>query len=429
MLKEIRIKNFKSLRDTGVLEIKPITILVGPNSSGKSSLIQFLLMIKQTAESRDYRNPLIFDGTCIKLESYRNIIWKNNTNLNLEFEFSFEEGILEQFPTFANVKYHVVFYGKKGRVSGIHSFKFVDRKEGKVILTIRWGKEIEKPIIEECSFSDDIKKALSEHLTFLKFHPFFVLPIPDFEKDEKPIANAITSMYFFDNYFSRGICYLGPLREFPQRYYSISGTTLEDIGFKGERAVEVLIGRKDIVNGVRKWVKKFDLAQDVTVKSLRERTLAEIILKDPSLLFNVNLYDVGFGVSQILPIIVEGFYAPDGSILLIEQPEIHLHPKLQADMGDLLIEITKAKKKLIVETHSEHLLLRIQRRIAEGILNVEDVAIYYFNLTTEGTQITKMKIDETGRIENWPEGFFEEDIKESIAITKAIMDREKEKIL
>ena len=75
------------------------------------------------------------------------------------------------------------------------------------------------------------------------------------------------------------------------------------------------------------------------------------------------------------------------------------------------------------------MLLRIQRRIAEGTLNVEDVAIYYFNLTPDGTQITKLEIDETGRIKNWPESFFEEDIKESIAITKAIMDREKEKRL
>jgi len=389
-------------------------------------------MVKQTAESKDYRNPLIFDDGCIKLESYRNIIWKNDTNLNLEFEFSFEKSETKEFPVFpTNVKYHVIFYRKRGRNVGIHSFKVVDKKNDKIILSIRWGKGVRRPIIEESLLPADVKKSLSEHLEFRKFYPMVFPPFIERElkKEEKAIVNAIESTFLFDYYFSGGICYLGPLREFPQRYYPITGAILEDIGFKGEKAVEVLIGRKDIVESVCKWIKKFDLAEDVAVRSLRERTLAEVILKDTTLAFYANLYDVGFGVSQILPIIVEGFYAPDGSMLLIEQPEIHLHPKLQADMGDLLLEIAKSKKKLIVETHSEHLLLRIQRRIAEGTLNVEDVAIYYFNLTPDGTQITKLEIDETGRIKNWPEGFFEEDIKESIAITKAIMDREKEKRL
>lgn len=424
MLSEIRIKNFKSLRDTGTLEIKPMTILIGPNSSGKSSVIQFLLMIKQTAESRDYLNPLIFNEACIKLESYRNIIWRNNIKLPLEFEFSLSKRESRGFPPISpRAKYHVVFYRKRGNAAGVDSFKITDKKSEKVILSIRLDKRSVRPkiILEDSMFSRDIEKNLKENIRFFKFYPVNLFMLQqEYKESDKWIKNAITYTEFLDFYF-QDICYLGPLREFPQRYYPVSGATLKDVGFKGERAIEILTGRREIAQNVRKWIKKFELAEDVEVRHLRKRTLAEVILKDKKLGLNINLYDVGFGISQILPIIVEGFYAKKGSLLIIEQPEIHLHPKLQADIGDLLIEITKLEKDIIIETHSEHLLLRIKRRIAEGSLHAEDVAIYYFNLTPEGTQIKKIKIDKSGRFENWPEGFFEEDIKETLAITKAYM--------
>ena len=106
MLREIRIKNFKSLRDTGYLEIKPITILIGPNNSGKSSLIQFLLLLKQTVESPDRKNALVYnDPNCVQLEAYENIIWKNDTNNTLEFEFVFEKNMPKKhFPPLPRVK-------------------------------------------------------------------------------------------------------------------------------------------------------------------------------------------------------------------------------------------------------------------------------------------------------------------------------------
>lgn len=429
MLSKIRIKNFKCLRDTGIFEFKPLTILIGPNSSGKSSLIQFLLMIKQTAENRHFENPLIFNEDCIKLESYKNIIWKNDIELPLEFEFCFEptDPKYNAFFPPSNMYYHVNFYSKKGRLASIDSFKIVHKENEKIIMYIKWGKDLRKPTIKECIFSDDIKKFLSERLAFIKFYPIFLTDIRrKLEKYDKSIVNAIKTIPYFDHYFSRHIFYLAPLREFLKRFYEISGAVLEDVGFKGERSVEVIIKKKDIANNVCKWIKKLEIAKDVKFKTMRKKTLAEVILTHQTLGFDINLYDLGFGASQILPIIAEGFYAPKESIILIEQPEIHLHPKLQADMGDLLIEIAKLEKKLVIETHSEHLLLRIQRRIAEGKLDIKDVAIYYFNLTSTGTKITKIRIDKTGRIENWPKGFFEEDIKETIAITKAYMKKSKE---
>ena len=140
----------------------------------------------------------------------------------------------------------------------------------------------------------------------------------------------------------------------------------------------------------------------------------------------LTLCDVGFGLSQILPILVQSVM-PDTKMVLIEQPEIHLHPKMQTELGDFFIEQCKAgKRQFIIETHSEHLLLRIMRRIRETTagtikdsslaLTPEDVAILYVKPSDEGSQILHLRIDDEGDfIDEWPGGFFEESFEEKFA--------------
>jgi len=224
--------------------------------------------------------------------------------------------------------------------------------------------------------------------------------------------------------------YIGPLREYPQRIYFVSGEKPAYVGTKGERAVEVLFVTSKTSNKVfqrvNSWVKKLGLGK-VSFKQITE-SLYELYVTHPTIKkgshnLEVNIAAVGFGASQILPIIVEGFYAPENAIILIEQPEIHLHPKLQAEMGDLLTDIVKSGKRLIIETHSEHLLLRIQRRIAEGLVTTDDVAVYYFEQEKRGTKITKLELDKFGRFPNWPKGFFEEDLMEAYEHSRAIAEK------
>lgn len=427
MLKEIRIKNFKSLKDTGNLEIKPITLLVGPNSSGKSSIIQFLLLVKQTVESRDIENPLIFNGTCIQLESYENIIYRNNSEKKLEFEVSFDLTGNFKYGV-PQVKYSATFCKKDGKVS-VSCFSITGRGDSEPGLSILLTKEGNYSVIGK------FKNLLEPPFRFLWFYPDFFSTSKHWiiaerkNTSEEVFSDALLFTRFFSELFSKGICYLGPLREYPRRYYPVSGAIMEDVGFKGERTIDVLAtAEADILEKVQKWIKIFDMAKSMKIEPLKEKkTLVEILLEDPKMELSFNLYDVGFGVSQVLPIIVEGFYAQPGSLILIEQPEIHLHPKLQSEMGDLLIDIARSDKKLIIETHSEHLLLRIQRRITEGTLKSNDVAIYFFNYTNDGTRIERIDIDDLGRFKNWPTGFFEEDVEESFAITKAFLNRKKEK--
>ena len=132
----------------------------------------------------------------------------------------------------------------------------------------------------------------------------------------------------------------------------------------------------------------------------------------------LSLEDVGFGISQVLPILVQ-LAISESDMVLIEQPELHLHPALQAHFGDLLIDgITPdSKNQFVIETHSEHLLLRLQRRIREGILSSEDIRIYYIDANKElGSYVQLIEMDEQGEfITAWPNGFFPERLDEMLA--------------
>jgi predicted ATPase len=123
-------------------------------------------------------------------------------------------------------------------------------------------------------------------------------------------------------------------------------------------------------------------------------------------------------------VIVAGYYAPESSLLILEQPEIHLHPRAQGHLGDLLIDISNEKRKLLVETHSEHLLTRIQRRIAEGKIDTGNVALYYCEPSRKGTMIKRINIDQYGQFEpELPSSFFDESYTESRALLEAVVKK------
>lgn len=148
----------------------------------------------------------------------------------------------------------------------------------------------------------------------------------------------------------------------------------------------------------------------------------------------VLITDVGFGVSQILPVIVQCFYVPSDSILFFEQPEIHLHPSVQSHLADLFIDAFNAKEngkgrntQIIVESHSEHLIRRIQRRVAEGAIQPEDVAIYFIHQDKNGAKMEPLNIDLFGNVTNWPENFFGDDLEDLMAMTEAAKKKAQEK--
>lgn len=439
MLTKLRIRNFKCFEDTGEMEIRPLTLLVGPNSSGKSSIMQFLLALRQTVESPDIRTAFAPNGIWVSLGSYPDFIFRHYWQRELEAVLEFTELLpipvrSSSQPNKLRLKVRWRYNKKTTQIRLEESELVFNDGEFSQSLMRRAGRYEATLKIA----SEDGKEWRHEVLP-IHFYGFFAVRIKKGEKpsDFLPEVPRYPTVFAVRQSFHL-VFYLGPLREFPQRSYAISGQAPSDVGVRGERSAEALWfasrtkkQRQQMLENINRWVKEFGIAKEVRLQRLGKSNQYQVLFVDATTNLPVNIADVGFGASQLLPIIVQGFYAPSGSLLLIEQPEIHLHPKAQATLGDLLMEVVKAgDRQIIVETHSEHLLVRIQRRIAEQKFSHEQVAIYYFEPTPGGTKIHRLELDEYGQlVEPIPEGFFEEGWREALAQIVAIGKRkEAEKV-
>ena len=222
--------------------------------------------------------------------------------------------------------------------------------------------------------------------------------------------------------------YLGPLRSYPERLYKVPGVNSYFSGLRGEFTHQRLYYQPGLIHLVNDWFDRFQIPYELDVRKVGDMAVSgehiALVLVDRISKTPVALPDVGFGINQILPVIVEGvdfFTGQEGRILCVEQPEIHLHPRLQANLADLMIANIKGRgeKQWIVETHSELLILRVQRRIRERKLDPSDVSVLYVDpIATgiEGSTITQLRLNENGDfIDNWPDGFFEEGFGELMA--------------
>lgn len=222
--------------------------------------------------------------------------------------------------------------------------------------------------------------------------------------------------------FLKQSVYLGPMRDYPQRFYNFSGKSTKKVGKSGAGSSDLLFEDSTFLDKVNDTLATFNIGHKVKIVSFQDRETNElsdfytIRLEDNFSQTNVSLLDVGFGVSQVLPVIVQSLFARNQTIL-IEQPEVHIHPRLQTELGDLFIESTKDFGNcFIVETHSEHLMLRLQRRIREGKLSPEDISVVYVDRSEDGAVCLQLRLDNEGDfIDHWPDGFFDEDYKEVIS--------------
>ena len=242
--------------------------------------------------------------------------------------------------------------------------------------------------------------------------------------------------------------YLGPLREHPKRIYPWAGDTPPDVGQRGELSIPALLAARELGRKLNRGPKchyhKFDsfiagwLVDLGVIHSFRIEPVAkgrkeyEVLIKTASGTPEVKLTDVGFGVSQVLPALIQAFYAPPHSIVWMEQPEIHLHPSVQANLADAFVSAISANEdgeprdtQLIIESHSEHFLSRLQRRVAEGVLDPDDVAIYFVSHNGKAARIEELEIDLYGEIDNWPEDFFGDEMGDITARTMAAISRRK----
>jgi hypothetical protein len=211
---------------------------------------------------------------------------------------------------------------------------------------------------------------------------------------------------------------LGPFRKPPSRWYIFTGTTPQDVGYQGHLLPDLLFRQPELLANTNEWLHRLDIGYEITIRPLGDESkdLFEFRLQDrrrtPPV--EVGLSDVGFGISQILPLVVQSLAATD-QVISVEQPEVHIHPRLQADLGDLLIEAIKdpRRNQFIIETHSEHLALRLQRRVREKLLSPKDISVVYVSRGPNGATARPLRLDEDGDfIDDFPGGFFPERLRE-----------------
>jgi hypothetical protein len=227
------------------------------------------------------------------------------------------------------------------------------------------------------------------------------------------------------------ILYIGPQRNLPGRISIYSGLPTEDVGQSGEHLPDVLFSQHESMRKINEALRRLAIGYKIDIDQLTGRTSGASDVFSIQLVSDVNslkvrLNDVGYGVSQVLPVVVQSLLAASRD-LLIEQPELHLHPRLQAELADVFVRSAfEQKNTLLLETHSEHLILRLMRRIREtsrgtlpeGMPTVkpEDVSIIYVQPTENGSVPLVMDLDEDGELLTaWPNGFFEEGFRERFA--------------
>jgi predicted ATPase len=363
MFTRIKLENFKSWQSLDI-EMAPLTLLFGTNSSGKSSILQAILLILQSVE-KHHLDELNFGGgrgDYVNLGGYSEVVHNHDVDLDISIE----------------IEVNITVFGHKS-------------------------------VGLEMCYEDD--EVVYETIGSYDTWDYFVNTL------QVESANCL-------------IHYVAPLRQYPTRAYLWSGARPYRIEPDGENTIVALIADERIGGTLTKqvshWLAKMELVDNFSIKPLdTAKRFYETEIKIQETLS--SLIDTGFGVSQVLPIITTLFFVPEGSIVLLEQPELHLHPRAQAHLADLMLHVAEERKlQLIVESHSEHLLRRLQRRIAEPeheFANPDNIKMYFCDMGENGSTIQDVEVDEYGQIQNWPDKFFGDITGDLEAMTMAALKR------
>ena len=451
MLTCLRLENFKSWKDTGDIALKPITGFFGPNSSGKTSLFQALLLMKQSADSLDLGTVFNFgnEKTLVDLGDFESVIHEHDTNLNLKFSLNWNAKRELEIPS---------IYGGGTIAEGDDIGFEVDSREeptdsGRSLILKEMvyrvaGRQfgLRRSPIGLMNYDMFIRGSNSEfsrqgtegdyYSDPRSFHRF-----PYWASKNAGDEGLFLGLQYGLTTLLRGLYYLGPLRAHPNRLYTWSGARQQDMGPSGEYVVDALLSsrrrvwrtgkgsavrRLTLEQRVAEWLKQLGLVHDFHVKALTKgRRVFEVKVRKSPKSAEIFLTDVGFGVSQILPVLVLCFYAQRKSSVILEQPDMHLHPSVQAGLADVFIDACKSRDvQILFESHSEHLLRRLQRRIAEGEIQENDVGLYFCSTDDSGSsKISQLKFDQSGNISNWPKDFFGDQFGEIAAMSEAALKR------
>ena len=522
MLRSLAVNNFKPFGSFQTAELAPLTLIYGPNSGGKSSIIQALLLLKQSfADGFTPEFPLMPRGDFVDLGSFKSMIHRHLLNRELNIGLSFEpfDGARTRNSRTYFDRHSATFKGDRRTVQMYFSARpekeRAEKEKSERAVLSRLSYDLAEAEGLKNRFHIDLRVSeLSQEVTELLMGPVFRDPdvaVFDWAVDESllsygkfllsntemrsefemlrarlnpgggttakvkrislsdlvdslrscnllgrstlpyllcpksPVPSEAKTISRHDlmiigspgiDLFQRdlrailqSIEYLGPLRSAPERHYFLGNAHSEHVGKHGENTPQMLYYRsKETTNLLNKWLEKFEIPYTVSLGSIGDEVVGEMIvlnLQDQRNHTKVTTSDVGFGIGQLLPVLVQGIVSTS-QVLCVEQPEIHLHPRLQGALGDFflsssgLLEDSHKRTAVpepnqwLVETHSESIILRVLKRIREGSVDPSKVSVLYVNPVKDfGSEILRLRIDPKGKfIDEWPQGCFEETFQE-----------------
>lgn len=448
-LKGIKIQNFKCFKDPQEINFKKLTLITGANSSGKSSIIYSILGALQ---SRDF--PFLFstNGKYVNMGDFKEISHNHLKENIIKIDFHFidnndkeelhistewienkindlpqlQEVVLKRGGTFFELRKKLDYYllnfeynpleDPENKNEVAEMIKAVNETIIKTFEKSRNNKQEINTIEKE-----KIKSFLNSRFSPLKKRRIKIKNLDELKntisryehlrlKDTPSIMNGIFKEFEHTSNF------ISSFRLHPDRTYLEKSIDQFKIGKFGEGYLDQIISWEDKksieLQKLISIMKKLKLFYSIKPKRIGGGRY-EVSLKTKSRGVNSALTDVGFGISQFLPIIVADLQLPENSTLFVSQPEIHLHPNAQANFGDYLTENVRPSQKnnkgknYIIETHSEYLLNRIRLAIVKGDLNSDDLAVYFVENENNISKIHTINFTKSGEIENAPQNFFD----------------------
>ena len=418
---EIEVAGFKSISDKQSIEVRPLTILAGANSSGKSSIMQPLLLLKQTLEASFDPGPLLLHGPNVRFTSADQLLSRIGKGQSLD---SFLVGM---------------------RLNTGESFQTRFRKEHKLGFSIEqmemaatsgaftlWPGMSHAEILKTGATQG--KDPASELPEQFKRGNWGVTPVRCFLQPEWLVQESSSATMQSKTSLSIGrdltavwertildVIHLPGLRGNPERTYPVTAVGASFPGtfemYTASVISQWIDESRDTLNDLSADLRLLRLTGGITARRVNGVQIELFVGRLPDIAPSrpedrVNIADVGVGVSQTLPVLVALHAAKPGQLVYVEEPETHLHPRAQLALARVLASAAKRGVQVVVETHSSILLLGVQTLVAEGYLEPNKIKLHWFQREKDGrTVIRGADLDEAGRFGDWPEDFDDVSLK------------------
>jgi predicted ATPase len=422
MIKELQLKNFKSWRDSGPVQLAPVTMLLGPNSSGKSTLLQSLLLLKQTIASPDRTIHLNLGGDeandFFNFGEFENVLTHGTgTPRQFEIALSFQRPVGER----VQQGRFTCSYGKTSAGS-VAIQELTLASVARRIRAVRRDRGTYLIMVDDETQS----RAKGRHMAPERSIALPADAIVALGKDGGHVQDLSLAI----RRELEDIAYLGPLRRKPERDYVWNKTKPGEVGIDGHKVMEALLAsallksddQRQTLDGVSKWLRMMGVADQIEVRQVGRSSRYELVIHKDGVM--ANLRDVGIGVSQVLPVLTLAYFVPRGSTVLLEEPEIHLHPLAQSVLAEMFVEVSQTRGvQFVVETHSEHLFRRMQTLIARGQTDTNKCQMMFVERQGADAVLRKLDVDDFGTVKNWPTNFFGDSVGEAREQARARADR------